>query len=232
MTQTTQPHKTRTLLASLLACCLIPVFILSAGVALAGDDDKIIIKEQHKFRLQLDGDMDVIEVDDLEIGESRQFFTDEGKEIVVTRGEDGVDITVDGEEIDMPKVIRVETLHEEIHGDGEHGEHGADVKKVIVRSGHSSGHNNVWVTSGDKGKAIVEIENLGDGHEMHWVSSSGEDIQIRRSSAAEHLKESGALDGLDESERQAILDALEEFDSESPHRKMIFIEKDEDGDEG
>ena len=220
MTRTHQPHKTRTLLASLLACCL----ILIAGAALAGDDE-VVIKERHHIKLKLDDAMDVIEIDDLEIGESRQFFTDEGKEIVVTRGEDGVDITVDGEEIDMPKKIRVETLHEEIHGgDGDH--------KVVVRSGHSGGHNNVWVTSADEGKAIVEIKNLGDGHEMHWISSDGEDIEIHRSSASDHLKESGALDGLDEDERQAILDALEEFDSEYHHRKVIFIEKDEDGDEG
>lgn len=222
MTQTTQPQKNRTFLATLLACLLIP----TAGVALASDDGDIVVHERHHIKLKLDEAMDVIEVDDLEIGESRQFFTDEGKEIVVTRGEDGVDITVDGEEIDMPKKIRVERLHEEVRGDGEQGEH-----KVIIRSGHSDGHNNVWVTSGDEGKAIVEIENLVDGHEMHWVSSDGTDIQIRRSSAADHLKKSGALDGLDEDERQAILDALEEFDSESPHRKMIFIEKDEDGDD-
>lgn len=223
MTQATQPQKARTLLATLLACLL----ILTAGVALAGDDGDVVVHERHHIKLKLDDSMDVIEIDDLDVGESRQFFTDEGKEIVVTRGEDGVDVTVDGEEIDMPKKIRVETLHEEVHGDGEHGEH-----KVIIRSGHSDGHNNVWVTSGDKGKAIVEIENLADGHEMHWVSSDGEDIEIRRSSAADHLKESGALDGLGEAERQAILDALEEFDSERPHRKMIFIEKDvEDGDE-
>ena len=193
---------------------------------MAGDDDTVVIKEEHKIRLQLDGDMDVIEIDDLEIGESRQFFTDEGKEIVVTRGEDGVDITVDGEEIDMPKMIRVETLHEEMHGAGEHGDH-----KVIIRSGHSGGHNNVWVTSGDEAKAIVEIEKLGDGHSMHWISGDGERPAFFGASAAEHLKKSGALDGLDESERQTILDALEEFDSSSLHRKMIFIEKDEDGDD-
>ena len=226
MTQT----RNRTLTASLLACFLVPGIVLSAGVALAGsgDDSDVVVHERHHIKLKLDDKMDVIEIDDLDIGESRQFFTDDGEEIVVTRSEDGVEITVDGEEIDLPKTVRVETLHEEVHGDGDHG---VGERKVIVRTGHSDGHNAVWVTSGAEGDAVVEIENLGDAHRMHWVSSEGENIEIRRPSAADHLKESGALDGLDETERQAVLDALEDFDSEGLHRKMVFIEKDEDGDE-
>lgn len=211
-------EKNRTLTASLLACLL----ILFAGVALAGDGDEegdIVIHERHHIKLKLDDDMDLIEIEDLEIGESRQFFTDEGKEVVVTRSDDGVEITVDGEEIDLPKRVRIETLHEEGHGDGDH--------KVIVRTGHGDGQNAVWIGSGDEGKSLVEIETLGEaGHRMHWTSGDGADIQIHRASAADHLQESGALDELDESQRQAILDALEDFDSEGIHRKMIFIEKD------
>ena len=218
MTQTKSTQTHRTFIACLLACLL----VLCAGVAVAGDDGNIVVHERHHIKLELDEAMDVIEIDDLEVGESRQFFTDDGKEIVVTRGEEGVDITVDGDEIDIPKTIRVETLHEEFHGDGD--------RKFVIRTGHSDGHDNVWVTSGGEAKAIVEIGSLGDGHAMHWVSSDGGDIRIRRSSAAEHLKESGALDALDEDQRQAILDALEEFDSTGLHRKMLFVEKVADGD--
>lgn len=216
------PQNPKTVIAKLLVCLLVPGFLVGAGVALADGDDDIVIHERHHIKLKLDEGMDMIEIDDLEIGESRQFFTDGGKEVVVTRTEDGIEVTLDGEEVDMPKIMRFETLHEEIHGDGEH--------KVIVRTGHGDAHNNVWVTSGEEGKAVVEIENLGDRHEMHWVSSDGADIKIHRRSAAEHLKESGALDDLDESQRQAILDALEDFDSPG-QSKVIFIEKDEDGDD-
>lgn len=216
MIRNAQRNFTATLLASIL--------LVVAGVAVAGaDDGDIVIHERHHIKLKLDGDMDLIEIDDLEIGESRQFFTDEGREIVVTRGESGIEITLDGEEVDTPRMVRVETLHEEFQGEGDH--------KVIVRTGHKDAHNSVWVTSGGDGESVVEIERLSDGHEMHWVSGDGTDIRIFDHSAVAHLEESGALDDLDESDRQAILEALKEFDSRSTHRKVLFLERDKDHDE-
>lgn len=224
------PESQRSLLApSLLACLLIfcvgVAVAVAAGAANGDADDETILEERHHIQLKLDDDMELIEIDDLQPGESRQFFTDEGKEIVITRSDDGIEITVDGEELDVPKIVRVKALHEgTLDGEG---------RKVIVRTQHADEHGAVWISSGQEGESVVEIERLGEGgHRMHWVSGDGAKIELHRRSAAEHLETSGALHGLDASEREAILEALGEFDAETPHRKMIFIETDKDENEG
>ena len=164
---------------------------------------------QHKIELKLDGaDHIAIETDDLEVGETRQFFTDSGKEVVLTREEDGLKIEVDGEELELG-----------LHGGGHHAfvnVYGGSDKTVVIQK-----------LGGDGAHAFAF--GHGEGHgELHWVEKGehgeGFSFVIERPSAADHLIESGVLDDLDEETRQNILDTLNELEPRLHVAKRVVVD--------
>ena len=199
-------------------------------------------EEQRQVKVVIadDGDAETIEIDDLdlEVGESRQILTDSGKEIVFTQTEDGLNITVDGEDIDIPAM---------------HGAHGAHkiVERIVSAHGGEEGHNAhrmVFVTSdgdaevetnvhkivvGSGGANHVFISEDGEAteveghHVMKWTGHSPV-VQISGQGLSEHLEESGALDGLSDEQRQKILDALNSYKSTSSASGVMVIELDDD----
>ncbi|MEM8930530.1 MAG: hypothetical protein AAGE94_05115 [Acidobacteriota bacterium] len=160
-----------------------------------------------------DGDREVIRLDgdDLDVGESRQFFTDDGKEVLVTRTEDGVDIEIDGESIDIGGIHE---QHMVIKTEGDEFE---DVRRILVETlGDEADHNFVFHGGGAK---VIQL----DGSDFHWTTSDEDGsphamvMKLQRRSAADHLEASGALDDLDEATRRQVLDALKQFDASTPH---------------
>ena len=147
-----------------------------------------------------------IEAEDMEVGETRQSFTESGKEVLITRLEEGYQLEVDGKEIDLGL---------------SHGGHhsifnmfGGDASKVIIKTlGGEEGHSFAFIHSGD------------DEGEHHWVQDGGDvDIVIKRFSAATHLEKSGVLDDLDEETRQKIPDTLKEMEPHAGAHKRIFLD--------
>lgn len=145
-----------------------------------------------EIKIAADDEPITIEASDMEVGETRQSFTESGKEVLVTRTEEGFQLEVDGKEIDV-----------DLPHAGDHGH----------------GHHATFNMSGDEeGKVIIRKFVDGDEHGYHFVhAAAGEDVDlvIERFSAADRLVESGVLDDLDEAKRQEILDALREME---PHR--------------
>lgn len=228
------------------AACVLAAVILISGQTRAGEDHDVQTVEKHAFKVVIADDesgSDVIKLDgdDLKIGESRQFITDSGKEVVVTRTEDGLDVTVDGESLDLPSFGDIDIDIDGAH-DGAHsmmffktveGGENVDVKKVIVKGGAHASHNMVFI--GEDGK---KVEIKGDGGEdgFHWVKKfhvggDGEGPHIVKlhgsAGAVEHLKSSGALDSLTEEQREKVLKALESYGAGDGEPKMMVIELDE-----
>lgn len=224
------------------AACVLAAAILISGQTRAGEEH-----ETHAFKIVIadDGsDADVIKLDgdDLEIGESRQFITDGGKEVVITRTEDGLNVTVDGEDLSLPSFGDIDIDFDGAHGDhkafrsmfivkSEDGDEDVDIQKMIV-DGHGS-HNMVFI--GEDGKK-VEIKGEGNGEGFHWVKkfhagaegSGPHIIKLHATDgAAEHLKSSGALDSLTDEQREKVLKALESYGSSEGEPKMMVIELDE-----
>src|SRR5210317_532163 len=79
--------------------------------------------EEHKtFEWHGDGS----EIDDLEVGESKTITDDDGNEVTMTRTEDGVEIEVDGKNIELMHMgsgIGADVLHEKGAKVVIHGEH-------------------------------------------------------------------------------------------------------------
>ena len=189
--------------------------LLIAAFSFAAEEPEV----RHHFKLKLgaDGELIDLDADDLAVGETRQIYTDSGKEVLITRTEEAYDIEVDGKKIDLGM----------LHGDAHHSVvvHGDGTSKVVV---HSLGE-------GDGGHEYAFVHR-GEGHgPHHWVSKGedGEafDVMIERVSPAEHLLASGVLDDLDEDTRQRILDTLKEIEHPRIIKKRIHVDVDEE-DEG
>ncbi len=178
-------------------------------------------EEHHKMKIKLGHDMEAIEIEDMEVGETRQFFTDEGKEIVVTREEHGYELSVDGKQIDIVSA-------------GDH--HGASVISV---GGDDGEHVNVFVKKmvmsddeGDPGVFVVSGDDIGE--DFVWTTDTGEhagvSVFVQKKDVLSHVLESGVLDQLDSATRGEIIRVIEEAEGDEAHRvirKKKIVRKDD-----
>jgi hypothetical protein len=202
---------------------------LAATLTLADD-----VETRHRFKLKVGGDGEVITIDDLEVGETRQLFTDSGKEVIVTREEDGIKLTVDGKEIDVstphhPRGLalvdvggedgeHVNVIVKKIggHGEGEEGEH------VMVWHGDAGGHaaHDVMVWTGEEGEDHVLAG--GEGHGFAFVAAPD---------VAGSVLESGVLDDLDPAKREEILKAIKDAAVTRTFHKKVRVHAEGDHEE-
>lgn len=226
-------NKSRFFLTALVALLLVTSF------SFAGEDHD---GKHHKMKIKIAGDgagVESFDIGELEVGETHQLFTEEGKEVNITRDEDGYTVNVDGKDID---------IHTGGHHTGSH--HGASFIAVDGDEGHKVKVITKTMSFSDDGE---ESENVfvfaGDGeegehgeHAFVWVSddenAKGHDMSfmIKKQDVLGHVLESKALDGLDEATRQRIIEAIKEGEQASrPHRihgtKTIVIKSDEDGED-
>ncbi|MEM9556977.1 MAG: hypothetical protein AAGC60_22155 [Acidobacteriota bacterium] len=195
-------------LSTLLAAVLAALFVGGAGLTFAGEPT---IERTLKLALG-DDDPIVVHFDgDLEPGESRQLTTDDGRLVVLHRNDDGLSLEVDGETIELPAI--------EVHGGGAYAvhwdsEHSATIDHDIAIEEVGDGER-IFVT-----KRIVAGTD-DDPQAFVWHSGGhGQDLGA-------DLEASGALDGLDDAERQRILDALGALTGGGLH-KVIMLEKHEE----
>ncbi len=188
-------------------------------------------EERHKMKLKFGLDMEAIEIEDMEVGETRQFFTEEGKEVVVTREEQGYELTVDGKEIDIfsPGGHHGASV---VHLDGDEGEGHVNVfvKKMVMGEGDGEGDESVFVFSGDDEGEHGEHENFV------WTTEGGEDANVsifvnKKKDVLSHVLESGVLDQLDTAARDEIIRVIKEAEGSEGHhviRKKIVRVHEED----
>jgi hypothetical protein len=180
--------------------------------------------EERSIKLFVMDGSEPIEIDgsDLEVGESKQFFSDGDKEVIVSRDEDGYTVTIDGQEIQIGEGHAMMGMPH-----GAHGAHGTHSKIMVKHFGGGDGDGD-----GDEGEMDVHFDqdfdwHGADGNHKVMVLGMGD-----FKSPAQSLLDSGVLDRVDEETREEILKVLR--DSKAPHHgraHRIFIEKDEDGDE-
>lgn len=224
---------------SLLKTGLLLALLALSAWTLAATAGEPEIDRQVKLKILADDEMVDLDLSHLEVGESEQLYTENGKEIVALRTEEGFEIDVEGR--DEPIVVKtgdhayafsldhdcdesdddcthdvivrknVHVIHED--GEHEHGE-GAHTMMFISEDGEHhavGGHANVWI-SGD-----AEGDGEGDGMQVFRFNGGGE-------GAIEKLLASGALDNLDETKREEILEALRSGHGEGNVRVKV-IEK-------
>ncbi len=191
------------------------------------------VEERHKMKLMFGADAEAIEIEDMEVGETRQFFTEEGKEVVITRGEQGYELTVDGKEINIlspgdhhgASFIDIDGIDVE---EGE-GLVKVSVKGMVMGEADGEGEANVFVFSGDD-----EGEH-GEHESFTWTEQGGEDaavsIFVQKSDILSQVLESGVLDQVDEAARDEIIRVIKEAEASEGHhviRKKIVRVHEED----
>jgi hypothetical protein len=217
---------------SMLFLVFAAVALANLAIASAGEESTT---HQHKtvIALQTD-DFEIAETDisDLQVGESETIVTDSGKVIDLLRTEDGVEIYVDGELLEM-------TFGDEA---GIHGDHGTLHKRVqIICESEDDCEESVWVSemndleslSGADGehqvirKTIkVECEGEDDCSKHNIWIGSGDDIDI------EALHEHGAAQGIvmikrgeGEHDVEIITDENAELHGEKHGKKIMIIKQ-------
>lgn len=205
-------------IASLAAVTvLLPLTFAPLILAHGGEENVIVLKVAGSGLETLDdADLDMVKIDisELEVGESRVEWTDSGKEIVVTRTEDGHTITLDGEELDLPQV-------------GEHLAWTVDGGEALPL-GH---HGAIAISGADAKVFAVEADGV-----VHLDGEEGATPQIRMlrvgsPDVGESLLASGVLDDLDDETRDRILDELAAIAGDAPARHVVVRKVTVDDDE-
>lgn len=219
-----------------LLIALITATLIAVGVSFAGEEREL--KYRVKVALDEDAEMIDVEFDDMEVGETRQFLTDSGKEVLVTRTEEGHKLEVDGREIDlgMPGILHGHHgAHVGIHKcdqckEGEKGHCCGEASRIFIHKtvdedGETEARADVFVIVGDEKEH--HIEHLGEHHERV-------EVLLDHANVLDHLLESGVLDDLDPEARQKIIDTVKEIEPEEGKKvirlktKRIVDEEDED----
>lgn len=193
--------------------------LIAASSSIAGDGG-----ERH-IKVKIDSAGETFDVGDMEVGETRQFFTEAGEEVVVTREDDGYTLSLDGREIELvsPGEHRLA-----VRLDAEKGEDGLDVLLSKVVEVGDEGEN-VFLVSGD--------DAGGDGHDVFvWhEDDAGEggshslSFMVKKDVLSQVLA-SGVLDKLDEATRQEIIDEIEKAEGNTvvhSATRTIVIDKDD-----
>ena len=213
------------LMHAILAATMAAMLAVAVGVMA---DEDVVVKKEIKIITDANAGAIQLDVADLEVGESRQILTDDGKEVVVTRTEEGYELEIDGEEIEIGGPGHNMVFH------GQGGEHGGH--KVIVKHLEMDDSTGYHFISADGEGVEVDLDET-----FQWVQSGGGHEHLAHvlalghpgERAAAHLEESGVLDDLDDAKRQEILDALKSFVPHVGHgdSKMVVIKVDHDSDD-
>jgi hypothetical protein len=148
--------------AAVLAVCI----ALGLGAALAAERESI------EVRIAAGADAEVIRIDDLAIGESRQLTTESGKPVTVVREAEALLIDLDGE----PHEIRLP--------DPQGGKGFAFVTsrdhRVVLMDADGSGKAQVRIDGAPGAREMVIVRGHGEGEEGRQVRivHAGEDVDI------------------------------------------------------
>ena len=159
-------------------------------VMVAGDG----AEGEHEFHWVGDG----LDLEDLAVGESRNITGESGKEVIVTRTEEGMQFEIEGETVVMPD-MGAHGAHMAFIGDGEHGDievkvmqmdggdENVDVRIIGEGSHRMQAHHpeGVMIVSGtaldDSVKESIKsvLISAGVNEEVTFIDGSQEGRQVR-----------------------------------------------------
>jgi hypothetical protein len=216
---------------------------------------------QSKIKLVLDHDgsaerLELVDLQELEVGESRTLATERGTPVVVTRDAEGFEIDLDGRKIRLTDHFAAQMpagswtsedgetrqFHKQIvvHEGGE-GE-GGESNVMIVRNRVAAGKDGVVVAGGDaeeaEDAAVVVMRRTGpDSHGFAFATAGGElpAIALPLEVTIQRLEASPKFQELDAASRAKVVEALREsapkaggFVAGEPGSKAIVLEIEEE----
>lgn len=193
-----------------LVVAVVAIAALAAGTLVA--EDSTDGRTRLRLMLDRDGADDQLEVDDLgdmEVGETRSYTTEAGKPVTVTRDDDGWDLDVDG------RKVRV----------GDHGGPGDPMvwksRRVTVEGGEGEAQSVMVLTEeSDVSGPVRVVRRLGPdgehGHAFAFGSAPGglAELVIAR------LEKNDKFLALDAATRTTVLEAIRES---APGPRAMFV---------
>ena len=170
----------------LIGVALGVLVLAAAGPAVAGDEE--VMTERFVIALKTDDfEIDETDLGHLGIGDAETIVTDSGKTIDLLRTEDGIEVYVDGELLDIPMHGEHHVIHEEIEivcdsddeceelewttEDGEidlHALHAdADHKVIMIRKEIDGSAEDIDID--------VEMSGEGDGEKVIIIRKKAEE---------------------------------------------------------
>lgn len=100
----------------LMLVLAIAAFTLCAAAVSAGEHAQSTTEKKIVIALKTD-DFELVETDmsDLAVGDAETIYTDSGQTVDLLRTEDGVEVYIDGELVDMDFDIEIDSDHGEMH---------------------------------------------------------------------------------------------------------------------
>lgn len=209
-----------------------------ALVSAAGVGAEEAAERQTKIKLMVDREgamerLELVDLHEMEVGESRSLSTESGRPVTVTRDEAGFEVDVDG------KKIRVQDHFDGEIPPGAPGEATRFEKRIVI-GGDGEGEPQTMVfhsQDGEPGNVVVMKRTGGpEGDGFAWSSNGAElpAIPFGVEGTIARLEKSAKFQELDPATRATVLEALRESTPErlrvsgEPGRKMVLIEVEED----
>lgn len=124
-----------------------------------------------KVDLNFNGEAQVFNLPDLEVGETKEIVSESGSTISVTKTESGISVSMDGEEINLPAVGGDMAAHFMKSGMPLH----TNVSKGIQVIGDLTDEQIAIVKDAFAAAGVEKEVNFTKGHEMQFISIDGEE---------------------------------------------------------
>lgn len=151
------------------------LFMASTSLAVAGGEMETIVEEKIVVALSTD-DFEIEETDlsHLAVGDAETIVTESGKTIDLLRTEDGIEIYVDGEPIEVGGwhdekhiVHKIKIVCDEDEEDCDDLAAMATIEDIDIDTLHDNGHKFIFIGD-EEGDLDVDVEMLEDGaHQVH-----------------------------------------------------------------
>lgn len=155
------------------------IFVLSTSSLLAGEDVEKIVEEKYIVVLSTDDfELEETDLSHLAVGDAETILTESGKTVDLLRTEDGIEIYIDGELLDIGMGdVELHGSHKIIHTDveiicdeDEECEENIWISEdgdIDLEALHASGDHKVIMIHEDSehGEMDVDVEVLHEGHE-------------------------------------------------------------------
>ncbi len=154
------------------------IFLMSAGSIVAGEDPEIVVEKKYVVALSTDDfELEETDLSHLAVGDAETILTESGKTIDLLRTEEGIEIYIDGELLDIGMAdAELHGSHKIVHADveiicdedeeceetvwiSEDGEMDVDVE--VLHEGHETAHKVIKIKHGEPG------DDMGELHEAH-----------------------------------------------------------------
>ena len=174
------------------------VLMLSAASVVAGEDSEVVIEKKYVVALSTDDfELEEIDLSHLAVGDAETIVTESGKTIDMLRTEEGIEIYIDGELLDIGMGdVELHGSHRIIHTDveiicdeDEECEETVWISEdgdIDLEALHESGDHKVIMIHEDEehGEMDVDVEVLHEGHETaHKI------IKIKHGEAGDDMGE-------------------------------------------